>query len=88
MGGHVVEDLDLTGLEKLMGPPEAIGREIKHRILEGTGLTVSVGIGPNRLIAKLGSEHRKPDGLTVIYPDQVLSIRLLARIGCMFSRHG
>ncbi len=64
--------LDLTGLEKLMGPPEAIGREIKQRILEGTGLTVSVGIGPNRLIAKLGSEHRKPDGLTVIYPDQVL----------------
>ncbi len=64
--------LDLTGLEKLLGPPEAIGREIKHRILEGTGLTVSVGIGPNRLIAKLGSEHRKPDGLTVVYPDQVL----------------
>ena len=64
--------LDLTGLEKLLGPPEDIGHEIKHRILEGTGLTVSVGIGPNRLIAKLGSEHRKPDGLTVIYPDQVL----------------
>ena len=64
--------LNLTGLEKLLGPPEAIGREIKRRILEGTGLTTSVGIGPNRLIAKLGSEHQKPDGLTVIYPDQVL----------------
>jgi len=64
--------LDLTGLEKLMGPPDAIGQEIKRRILAGTGLTVSVGIGPNRLIAKLGSEHRKPDGLTVVTPDQVL----------------
>ena len=64
--------LDLSGLEKLLGPPEAIGHEIKRRILDGTGLTVSVGIGPNRLIAKLGSEHRKPDGLTVVYPDQVL----------------
>jgi len=64
--------LDLTGLEKLFGPPEAIGREIKRRVLEATGLTVSVGIGPNRLIAKLGSEHRKPDGLTVVYPQQVL----------------
>ncbi|HHH39781.1 MAG TPA: DNA polymerase IV [Sedimenticola sp.] len=64
--------LDLTGLERLMGPPEAIGEEIKRRILEGTGLTVSVGIGPNRLIAKLGSEYRKPDGLTVVHPDQVL----------------
>ena len=64
--------LDLTGLKKLLGPPETIGTEIKRRILEATGLTVSVGIGPNRLIAKLGSEHRKPDGLMVVYPDQVL----------------
>ena len=64
--------LDLTGLEKLIGPPETIGREIKRRILESTGLTVSVGIGPNRLIAKLGSEYRKPDGLTIVHPEQVL----------------
>ncbi len=64
--------LDLSGLERLLGPPEAIGAEIKRRILEQTGLTVSVGIGPNRLIAKLGSEHRKPDGLTVVRPEQVL----------------
>ena len=63
--------LDLTGLERLIGSPETIGREIKRRILEGTGLTVSVGIGPNRLIAKLGSEHRKPNGLTVVRPEQV-----------------
>ncbi|MGB5563940.1 MAG: DNA polymerase IV [Sedimenticolaceae bacterium] len=64
--------LDLTGLEKLLGSPEDIGREIKRRILDVTGLRVSVGIGPNRLIAKLGSEHRKPDGLMVVYPDEVL----------------
>lgn len=64
--------LDASGLEKLMGTPEMIGREIKRRIFTETGLTVSVGIGPNRLIAKLGSEHRKPDGLTVVYPNQVL----------------
>ncbi|MCP3877459.1 MAG: DNA polymerase IV [Sulfitobacter sp.] len=64
--------LDLAGLEKLLGSPETIGTEIKRRILEATGLTVSVGIGPNRLIAKLGSEHRKPDGLMVVYPDEVL----------------
>lgn len=64
--------LDLAGLEKLLGPPEAIGHEIKRRIQRETALTASVGIGPNRLIAKLGSEHRKPDGLTVVYPDEVL----------------
>ena len=64
--------LDLTGLEKLVGPPETIGREIKRRILEATGLRASVGIGPNRLIAKLASEHRKPDGLMVVPADQAL----------------
>ena len=64
--------LDVSGLERLSGTPEAIGHEIKQRILSGTGLTASVGIGPNRLIAKLGSEYRKPDGLTVVSPEQVL----------------
>jgi len=64
--------LDVTGFEKLVGPPQTIGRAIKQRIFAETGLTVSVGIGPNRLIAKLGSEYRKPDGLTVVSPDQVL----------------
>ena len=42
--------LDLTGLRRLLGSPEDIGREIKRRISEGTGLSASVGIGPNRLI--------------------------------------
>ena len=64
--------LDVSGLERLVGPPETIGRDIKRSILEATGLTASVGIGPNRLIAKLGSEQRKPDGLTVVAPDEVL----------------
>jgi DNA polymerase-4 len=64
--------LDVTGLEKLVGPPETIGKEIKHRIFAEAGLSASVGIGPNRLIAKLGSEHHKPDGLTVVSSDQAL----------------
>ena len=64
--------LDVSGLEKLLGTPETIGHEIKQRIHSGTGLTASVGLGPNRLIAKLGSEHRKPDGLTVVPAEQVL----------------
>ena len=63
--------LDLTGLERLLGTPESIGREIKRRVLDSTGLRVSVGIGPNRLIAKLASEHGKPDGLMVVHPDAV-----------------
>jgi DNA polymerase-4 len=64
--------LDVNGLEKLLGGPATIGRNIKQRIFTATGLTASVGIGPNRLIAKLGSEYHKPDGLTVVAPEQVL----------------
>ena len=75
--------LDVSGLERLLGPPETIGREIKHRILAKTGLTASVGIGPNRLIAKLGSEHRKPDGLTVVHPDEVPGFLAPLLVACL-----
>ncbi|NND53878.1 MAG: DNA polymerase IV [Gammaproteobacteria bacterium] len=64
--------LDISGLDKLLGSPETIGRRIKDAIHEATGLTASVGIGPNRLIAKLGSDHNKPDGLTVVPAADVL----------------
>jgi DNA polymerase-4 len=63
--------LDLSGLENIYGPPDSIGHEIRRRIHDATGLTASVGIGPNRLIAKLGSEANKPDGLTVVSADEV-----------------
>lgn len=63
--------IDISGLERLTGTPEEIGRLTKLTILEKVGLNSSVGIGPNRLIAKLASEHQKPDGLVVIRPDQV-----------------
>jgi DNA polymerase-4 len=64
--------LDISGLEKIIGPPKAIGARIRQRITAATGLTASVGIGPNRLIAKLGSEADKPDGLTVIKSKDIL----------------
>jgi DNA polymerase-4 len=64
--------LDVSGLEKLMGSPQCIGARMRECIEEKTSLTASVGIGPNRLIAKLGSESCKPDGLRVIGPDEVL----------------
>lgn len=63
--------LDITGLERLVGPPEVIGWQTKERIREAVGLTASVGIGPNRLIAKLASDADKPDGLTVVLPQNV-----------------
>ncbi|MEW8097561.1 MAG: DNA polymerase IV [Candidatus Thiodiazotropha endolucinida] len=63
--------LDISGMQRLIGPPEVIGRRAKAVILAGVGLTASVGIGPNRLIAKLASDYQKPDGLTIVLADQV-----------------
>jgi len=63
--------LDITGLERLVGPPKVIGQRTKEKIREAVDLTASVGIGPNRLIAKLASDANKPDGLTVVPQDQV-----------------
>ncbi len=55
--------LDLTGTDRLMGPPLEVAAKIKACVKEETGLTVSIGIGCNRYLAKLASDYRKPDGL-------------------------
>jgi len=55
--------LDMTGTERLFGPPEKAADLIKRKVKDETGLTISVGIAPNKLLAKLASEYRKPDGL-------------------------
>jgi len=65
--------LDITGLERLFGSPEQIGLLAKERIASQLHLTASVGIGANRLLAKLASDYRKPDGLTVVRPGDVHS---------------
>lgn len=54
---------DLSGTERLHGDPLAAGRALKERILGDTGLTVTCGIGPNRMLAKLIGKTTKPDGL-------------------------
>ena len=55
--------MDLTGTDRLMGPPRDVAAKIKACVREETGLTVSIGIGENRYLAKLASDYRKPDGL-------------------------
>ncbi len=63
--------LDMTGSDKLFGAPEAIGRKLKAAIREATaGLTASVGISGTKYVAKVASGHRKPDGLTIVPPDE------------------
>ena len=58
--------LDVTGSVKLFGDAPAIARLIKQRILDATGLTASVGVARNKLVAKIASDMDKPDGLVVI----------------------
>ena len=55
--------LDLSEIDK---SSEDIAREIKEEIIKATGLTCSLGIAPNKLLAKMASEMQKPDGVTVI----------------------
>lgn len=58
--------LDVTGSTALYGPGEQIAAAIKIRIRGETSLTCSIGVAPNKFLAKLGSDFNKPDGLTVI----------------------
>jgi len=58
--------LDMSGTEKLSGIVEDIGSKIKGRIREVTSLTCSIGIAPNKFLAKVASDMNKPDGLTII----------------------
>lgn len=65
--------LDLTGTELLHGPPEKVAEEIHKRIPMETGLSCSVGLGPNKLLAKMASDSAKPGGLRIVRPEEVQS---------------
>lgn len=58
--------LDLSGCRRLWGDDREAGTRIKAAVRQCTGLTASVGIGPNKLVAKIASDLRKPDGLVVV----------------------
>ncbi len=63
--------LDVTGSQKLFGPGEEIARKIKQRIVEKERITASVGMAPNKYLAKIASDLDKPDGLVVVHPDKI-----------------
>ncbi len=64
--------LDVRGCEGLFGPAQDIARQIKNRIRTETGLIASVGVAPNKYLAKLASDIGKPDGFVVLPPDKVM----------------
>ncbi len=63
--------LDLSGAERLLGPPLEAARALKRRVRERTGLVVSVGVAPNKMAAKILSDLSKPDGLLCLGPAHV-----------------
>jgi DNA polymerase-4 len=62
--------LDMSGTERLWGPPEEAAAAIQRRVHEVTGLTISVGVAPNRYVAKIASGIRKPRGLVIVIPGE------------------
>ncbi|GAB4288149.1 MAG: DNA polymerase IV [Thiohalomonadaceae bacterium] len=65
--------LDVSGSTRLFGTGEAIGRRIKQEIRSELGLVASVGVAPNKFVAKIASDIDKPDGFVVVAPEQVQS---------------
>ena len=63
--------VDMTGCEALFGAPRAMGEAVRRAVFEATQLTVSVGVSATKYVAKVASDRRKPDGLTVVGPDEV-----------------
>jgi DNA polymerase IV (DinB-like DNA polymerase) len=79
--------LDVTSKVRDYAEAEALARQIKKEILEKEGLTCSIGIGPNKLVAKIASDYQKPDGLTVVTEEEAekflapLPVRKLLWVG-------
>jgi len=63
--------LDVTSSRRLFGDGRSIAVAVKNRIRERTGLTASVGVATNKLVAKIASDLDKPDGLVVVAADRV-----------------
>jgi len=84
--------LDVAKSETLFGGAEAIGRRIKDEIRNETGLTASVGIAPNKFVAKVASDIGKPDGFVVVRKEGIrefldpLPVRRLWGVGKVTGR--
>ena len=63
--------IDLTGTERLLGPPLDAACDLKRRVVEETGLVASVGVAPTKMAAKILSDMSKPDGLLAVAPEKI-----------------
>lgn len=83
---HGIDEIYID-LSELPGETLMLARRIKQAVREATGLSCSIGIAPNKLLSKIGSDLEKPDGLTILgledVPDRIwpLSVRKINGIG-------
>ncbi len=84
--------LDVTGANVCLGSASLIAQEIRARVHKRVGITVSAGVSVNKFLAKVASDWRKPDGLTVIPPKRVadfvrhLPVRKIPGVGPVMQR--
>jgi DNA polymerase-4 len=77
--------MDVSGARRLLGSPAHIGRIIRTRVEREHGITCSVGVAPNKFVAKLASTACKPDALLVIPPDRVLAFLHPLPVGALWG---
>lgn len=84
--------LDVTDATKFQGSATLIAQEIRRRVREDVGITISAGIAPNKFIAKVASDWNKPDGQFVVKPEQVdafvqaLAVKKIFGVGKVTAR--
>lgn len=77
--------LDMTGTEKIFGSPVEAAHKIKIRIKETTKLDISIGIAPNRFLAKLASDYDKPDGLWEVKKGKEIEFIDSVKLGALWG---
>ncbi|MFF5204620.1 DNA polymerase IV [Streptosporangium sp. NPDC000396] len=77
--------LDVGGARKRLGPPAAIAAMIRERVAREHGITCSVGVASSKFVAKLASQHCKPDGLLVVPVDKVVDFLHPLPVGALWG---
>lgn len=77
--------LNMSGTERIYPDPIEIARKIKDEIRDTLNFTVNIGIGPNKLLAKMASEFEKPDKVHTLFPDEIKLKLWPLPVGELFS---
>ena len=84
--------VDMTGTERLWGPPRLAAEQMRRRVWEEVGFTVNVGISSNKLLAKMAGDFEKPNKVHTLFPEEVerkfwpLPVRDLFLVGAATER--